>query len=191
MWSHEKACTRSRPRAMSSVRVVVVGDDAVHLVGEGLFVRGFDQECRVARDLGDRAGARRDHGDTRSHGFEYREAEAFVDRRIREQGRAFQAARAARRRTPRRPGSRVHGAPPAAARSPRRSRAGRDRRGPRSRERGRDGGSTAHRTRRRDGRSSCGARACRSRRRTARRRAWPRSRAVTAPRRRAAGCRAG
>ncbi len=75
---------------MSSARVVSSVDHAVHLVGEGLFVRGFDQECGVARDLGNRAGAGRDDGDPRSHGFEHREAEALVDRRIGEQGRAFQ-----------------------------------------------------------------------------------------------------
>ena len=99
-------------------------------VGERLFVRRFDEECGVARDLGDRAGARaRPRGHPRSW--------------LRAPG-----SRSLRRSTDTRAGSRLpssarrpasdtaparitrSAAPPAAARSPRRSRAGRDRRGP-------------------------------------------------------------
>ena len=48
---------------------------------------GVDQQRRVAGNLGNRAGARRDDGHAGAHRLEEREAEAFVDRRVREHRR--------------------------------------------------------------------------------------------------------
>ena len=169
--SHENARTRSWPRRDRARRAVVVGQRARSSASaSAVFVGRLDEQRGVARDLGDRSGARRDDRHARRHRLEQRETESFVDRRVREHASPRpSSARRPASSTP--PGEHDAGAHVGrtGARSRRRPPAAPGRRARRSRAGGRDGRRRARRTRRRGAAGSCAARAFRSRARTARR----------------------
>ena len=105
---------------------------------EPVVVGRLDEQRGVARDLGDRAGARRDDGHVGAHRLEQREAEALVDRRVREHRRRVEQRAAAGVVDVTREHDAVARVAAAGGRSRRRPRAGPGRRGPRSRAGGRD-----------------------------------------------------
>ena len=81
---------RAATAASSSLRTRSSASAKPALVGR------LDEQRRVACDLRDRTGSRRDDREARAHGLEQREAEALVDRRVREHTRGVEQRAPAR-----------------------------------------------------------------------------------------------
>ena len=137
--SHENAPHAVAPARDELGARRVVGEHAVDRVGERVRRRSVRRAARRRRRLrGSTRRAPRPPGTPARHRFEQREAEAFVDRRVREhRGAVEQRARGPRRRRAPASTTRCRVAR-RAARSRRRRRAGPGRRDPRSRAGGRD-----------------------------------------------------